>query len=168
MKAIMGKPTQAAITGGQAPPAIMGKAPQAAMTGGQPPPAIMDPYPGTRGNAYANIVPTIQPSTGSPPPPPPPNEASNLTKINTLLSIISTSIYNSVQKINDVDNNNKGLLFYLENKDFFNSLSDLQINNFITVYVSQKVPNLKNPQNVQLGFRDKFDNYKRNDRFIKL
>ena len=59
MKAIMGKPTQAAITGGQAPPAIMGGQTPPAMTGGQAPPAIMDSYPGTRGNAYANIVPTI-------------------------------------------------------------------------------------------------------------
>ena len=67
MKAIMGKPTQAAITGGQAPPAIMGGQTPPAMTGGQATPAIMDSYPGTRGNAYANIVPTIQPSTGSPP-----------------------------------------------------------------------------------------------------
>ena len=41
MKAIMGKPTQAAITGGQAPPAIMGGQTPPAMTGGQAPPAII-------------------------------------------------------------------------------------------------------------------------------
>ena len=67
--AIMGGSTQAAIMGGPTPPTIMGRqTPPAIMgsssSGSMVPPAISDSYPGTRGNAYANIVPTISPSMG--------------------------------------------------------------------------------------------------------
>ena len=98
MKAIMGKAPQAAIMGRQTPPTIMGGPTPPAIMGRQTPPAIMgsssgsmvppaisDSYPGTRGNAYANIVPTIQPiqqSTNIPPPPPPPKI---ITKIPDLM-----------------------------------------------------------------------------------
>ena len=149
MRSIMGKAPQLAIMGGQTPPAIMGSS-----SGSMVPPSISNPYPGTRGNAFTNIVPTIQPSTGSiqpTPPPPPPAPTTPIpapTKIiseipelmGDLLAIMDKIVKKHEKRETFNDDYSRAINLYNQNKEYYNTVNNGELKAYIMLFIGQTYP----------------------------
>jgi hypothetical protein len=78
-----------------------------------------------------------------------------------LLNIIQQSTKNTVNNVSNIENNNKGLLFYIDKKEQFNNLTAEQIDTVINFFIEKTAPNIANKENVYKVFLDEFNNYKR-------